>query len=131
MKNQSGLFTRCYQELAGFNFTVIYKKGKEKSNEEALSRSSHILEAPSLSKDKYAEFYEKDEPVIQFEGGVNEIQHIQCSMIEIAEEQAKDKVWSKVISWVEQGRVPQKIKTRGKAGEVLVERSMFDPKCSR
>ena len=29
-----------------------------------------------------------DEPVIQFEGGVNEIQHIQRSMIEIAEEQA-------------------------------------------
>ena len=28
-KNQSGLFTRWYQELAGFNFTVIHKKGKE------------------------------------------------------------------------------------------------------
>ena len=39
MKNQSDLFTRWYHELAGFNFTVISKKGKENSNEDALSRS--------------------------------------------------------------------------------------------
>ena len=61
------------------------------------------MEAPLLEEDEYAEFYEKDEPVIKFEGGVNEIQHIQLSLIEIAEEQAKDKVWSEVISWIEQG----------------------------
>ena len=29
MKNQSGLFTRWYQEFAGFNFTVVHKKGKK------------------------------------------------------------------------------------------------------
>ena len=56
--------------------------------------------APPLSEDKYAEFYEIDKPVIQFAEGVNEIQHIQHSMIEVAEEQAKDKVWREVISWV-------------------------------
>ena len=48
-------------------------------------------------------------------------------MIKIAEEQAKEKVWSKVISWVEQGCVPEKTDTRGKAREVLVGCSMFDP----
>ena len=37
MKNQSGLFTRWYQELARFNFTVIHKKGKEYSNVDALN----------------------------------------------------------------------------------------------
>ena len=47
--------------------------------------------------------------------------------MEIAEEQAKDKVWSEVISWVEQGCIPEKTETRGKAREVLVARSMFDP----
>ena len=47
---------------------MIHKKGKENSNEDALSRSSHMSEAPPLSKDKYAEFYEIEEPVIQFEG---------------------------------------------------------------
>ena len=47
------------------------------------------MEAPLLEEDEYAEFYEKDEPVIKFEGGVNEIQHIQCSLIELVEEQAK------------------------------------------
>ena len=86
MKNQSGLFTRCYQELAGFNFTVIHKKGKDKSNAEALNRSSHMEEALPLAEDKYAKFYEINEPVINFEGGLNEIQHIQQSMIEISEE---------------------------------------------
>ena len=80
MKNQSGLFTRWYQELAGFNFTMIHKKGKKNSIADALSRLSHMPEAPPLSKDKYAEFYEIDEPVIQFAEGLNKIQHIQHSM---------------------------------------------------
>ena len=43
------------------------------------------------------------------------------------EEQSKDEVWSKVISWVEKGQLPEKAETRGKAREVLVARSMFDP----
>ena len=73
MKNQCGLFMRWYQELAGFNFTVIHKKGKENSNADALSRSSHIAEAPPLAEEKYTEFYKIDEPVINFEGGVNGI----------------------------------------------------------
>ena len=54
MKNQFGLFTRWYQELAGFNFTVIHKKGKENSNGYALSRSSHMAEALPLVEDKNA-----------------------------------------------------------------------------
>ena len=61
MKDQSGLFTRWYQELAGFNFTVVCKKGKENSKADTLSQMI-------------------DEPVIKFEDGVNEIQHIQGSM---------------------------------------------------
>ena len=57
-----------------------------------------MSEAPPFSEDKYEDFYEIDKPVIQFADGGNEIQHIQQSMIEIAEEQAKDKVWSEGIS---------------------------------
>ena len=99
MNNQSGLFTRWFQELAGFNFTVIHnKKGKESSTADTLSRSSHMAEAPMLAADEYPEFYEIDKPEINFEGGVNKIQHIQRSLVEIAEEQSKDKVWIKVIS---------------------------------
>ena len=82
---------------------------------DALSRSSHMAEAPPLEEDEYAEFYEIEKPVIRFEGGVNEIQHIQGSLIEIAEEQSKNEVWSKVISWVEKGQLPEKAKTSGKA----------------
>ena len=69
MKNQSHLFTRWYQELAGFNFTLIHKKGKENSNADALSRSSHIAEAPPIEGDEYAKFYEIDEPVNKFKEG--------------------------------------------------------------
>ena len=86
-----------------------------------------MLEAPPISEDEYAEFYEIDEPVIQFAEGVNEIQHDQRSMVEVAEEQAKDKIWREVISWVEKGRVLEKKETRGNAREVLVARSMFNP----
>ena len=50
--------------------------------------------------------------------GVNEIQHKQCSLIKIAKEQTMDKVWSEVISWIEQGRLSEKMETRGKANEV-------------
>ena len=127
MKNQSGLFTRWYQELAGFNFTVIHKKGKENSNTYALSRSSHMEEALTLAEDNYAKFYEIDESVINFGEGVNEIQYIQRSMLEVAEEQAKNEVWSVVISWIEKGQLPEKAETRGKAREVLVALSIFDP----
>ena len=124
MKNQSRLFTRWYQESAGFNFTVIHKKGKK--NSDALSRFSHMVESPTLEEDEYAEFYEIDKSVIRFEGGVNEIPHIQRSLIEIAREQSKDKVWNEVISWVEKGQLPEKVETRGKTKEVLVAPSMFD-----
>ena len=126
MKNQSDLFTRWYQELAGFNFTMMHKKGKENSNADILSRLSHMPEAPSLSEDKYSEFYEIDEPVIQFAEGMNEFQHIQRSMIEVAEEQAKDEVWREMISWVEQGHVLEKKETRVKAREVYVPYFVFD-----
>ena len=61
MKNQSGLFMGGYQELAGFNFTVIHKKGKENSNPETLSRSSHLEDAPSIEDDLSAEFYEVED----------------------------------------------------------------------
>ena len=70
------------KKLAGFNSTVIHKKAKEKSNADGLSRSSHMAEALPLEGDKYAKFYEIDEPVVRFEGGVNEIQHIQRSLME-------------------------------------------------
>ena len=73
-----------------------------------------MAEAPLLAEDKYLEFYEIDKPVINFEGGVNEIQHIQWSLIEIAEEQSKDEVWSEVISWVEKGQLPEKGETAAK-----------------
>ena len=56
MKNQSGLFLRWYQELAGFNFTVIHKKEKENSNADALSRSSHMVETPLLAEDEFVRF---------------------------------------------------------------------------
>ena len=48
-------------------------------------------------------------------------------MMEIAKEQAKDKVLSEVISWVEQGHLQEKTETRGKVREVLVACSMFNP----
>ena len=57
---------------------------------------------------------------------MNEIQHIQCSLIEIAEEQTKDEVWSEVISLIEQ-LLPENTETRVKAREVLVAHSMFNP----
>ena len=50
---------------------------------------------------------------------------------EIAEEQAKDKVWSEVNSWVENEQLPNKAETRGKTKEVLAARSIFDPSVSR
>ena len=79
---------------------------------DALSRSSHMPESPPLSEDMYAEFYDIDKPMIQFADGANQIQHVQQSMVEIAKEQAKDKVWREVISWVGQGSVPEKMETR-------------------
>ena len=85
MKNQSGLFTRWYQELAGFNFTMTHKKGKENSNADARRRSSHMEDAHLLEDNVYAEFYNVDEPVIKFLEGINEVQHVQRQLSEVAE----------------------------------------------
>ena len=90
-----------------------------------------MSEALPLSENKYAEFYEIDKPMIQFADGVNEIQHAQWSMIKIAKEQAKDKVWREVVSWVGQGGVLEKTETRGNAKEVLVARSGSTQRYSR
>ena len=92
-----------------------------------LSVGQHTWQKLRYWKKTSMLIYKIDEPVIKFEGGVNEIQHIQCSTVEIAEEQAKDEVWREVISWVEQGWMPEKAETRSKAREILVARSMFDP----
>ena len=40
---------------------------------------------------------------------------LRSSRIKIANEQAKNEVWSKVISWVEQGNVPEKDKDKKKS----------------
>ena len=53
-----------------------------------------MSKALSLSEEEYAQFFEKDDPYIQFADKVNEIQHVQRSMFEIAE------VCREVISWV-------------------------------
>ena len=55
-----------------------------------------MAEALPLAEDDYPKFYEINEPVINLEGGVNEIQHIQRSMMEVPEEQTKDEVLSEV-----------------------------------
>ena len=69
-----------------------------------------MAEAPPLEEDENAKFNKIDTPVIKFEGGVNEIQHIQLSIVEIAEKQAKNEVWREEISWVEQGRGHRKLR---------------------
>ena len=84
-------------------------------------------DAPLIEDNVYAEFYEVEEPVIKYINGINEIQHVQRNLGEIAKEQAKDKVWSEVISWVEKGQLPNKAETRGKTKEVLAARSISDP----
>ena len=61
-----------------------------------------------LKDDVYAEFYDVDEPVIKFLEGINEVQHVQRQLSEVAEEQAKDKGCSEVITWVEKGHMPDK-----------------------
>ena len=90
---------------------MIHKKGKENSNGDALNRSSYMEDAPLIEDNVYAEFYEVDEPVIKFLDGINKIQHVQQNLGEIAKEQAKDEVWSEVISWVEKGQLPDKVET--------------------
>ena len=84
-------------------------------------------DAPALEDNLYAEFYDVDEPVIKFLGGINQVQHVQQQLSEVAEEQAKDEVWSEVIKWVEKGHAPDKSEVRGKLREILVARSQFDP----
>ena len=65
--------------------------------------------------------------MIKYIEEINEIQHVQWNLGEIAEEQAKDEVWSEVIKWVKKGELPNKAETQGKMKEVLAARSIFNP----
>ena len=71
--------------------------------------------------------------MIQFVEGVNEIQYIQCSMIEVAEEQAKNKVWREVFRMKDRVLMFTKAANRNQIGEVwpicLLE-SMVTKVCS-
>ena len=52
--------------------------------------------------------------------GSEQASHVQRNMVMIAEEQAKDEVWSELISWVRLKRIPEKANMRSKDQEVLV-----------
>ena len=65
----------------------MYKKRKENSNADRLSQSTHMVAALPLEEDEYAEFYDVDELVIRFEGGINQFQSVKCRRAEIPEEQ--------------------------------------------
>ena len=45
--------------------------------------------------------------MIKYMNVINEIQHVQRNLGEIAEEQAMNEVWSEVISWVEKWAIAQ------------------------
>ena len=79
MKKKSRLFTRWYQELQGFNFSVVHKKGE--------GEQQRRWTQPVNRHGVYAEFYKIDDPVIKCEGRVNKIQHVQHSTGEIVKAQ--------------------------------------------
>ena len=95
--------------VSGVSRLQLYSRAQEGEGEQQRRCT------PPLEEDEYAEFYEVNEPVIKFEGGVNEIQRVQHSTANIVEEQVKDKVWSKLTIRVERGRVPERAATREKA----------------
>ena len=65
--------------MARFNFTNVHKKGRENSNTDAMSRSTHNGGPPPLEEDNYANFYEEDKPVISIADRVNMISYAQPS----------------------------------------------------
>ena len=77
IKNHSGLFTRWYQEIAGFKLIVVHITRKENSNTDTLSRSMHMVEPVKLlEEDQYVKFYEVDEPELKSKDCVNEVRHV-------------------------------------------------------
>ena len=67
MKNLTGIFMRWYETLGGLQFKVFHKKGKENTNADALSRSTHLPNPTEEEIEEYREDQEFERPRVEFQ----------------------------------------------------------------
>ena len=117
LKPTGGILSRWYEELASLQFKVVHKKGSEKSNADALSRSDHLPE-PELEEDR-------EQP--EFIGAVE----TELTRAKIIEAQALDETLKLVRKWLSSCLVPSKYDLMGQSLEVHRFRQFLALKVSK
>ena len=107
LKQCTGMLARWTEELAGFDFEVKHRPGKENTNADALSRSEHMPAATAEEEEEHNSYIgQLGQP-----GNTRYSQELERA--NILKEQAADPLLVEVRKWVVSGQPPDKLVVRG------------------
>ena len=105
LKANKGIVSRWLDELAGVEYTVQHRPGKQNKNADALSRSHHLPE-PSQEEENEDQYR------------IIEVRELILTRELIREHQAKDETLKKVRLWISAGEPPSKEQMKGEPLDV-------------
>ena len=120
MTEPRGMTLRWLEILGNFQFTPVFREGKNHGNADSLSRSDHVPE-PTLEDEQAAE----DEAICQLQ-----ISHIaypdRIRKVHLLRQQEEDPDLKIVRSWITSGRKPERKELRGQSIELRQYLSIFE-----
>ena len=116
LKQCTGMLARWSEELAGYDFVVKHRPGKDNLNADALSRSEHMPDPTPEEEEEHDSYIGN----LTTPGPSSYPQDL--ARANILHEQATDPLLRKVREWVVKGQPPEKLEVRGmcRAGQQYV-----------
>ena len=107
LKQNTGMLARWMEELAGYDFEVKHRPGKENLNADALSRREGMPEPEAEEHEEHSTYVSAiDQP-----GPATYVMELERT--QILRSQAADPLLKQVREWVCAGKPPDKIEARG------------------
>lgn len=107
LKQCTGMLARWTEELAGYDFTVKHRPGKDNLNADALSRSEHMPD-PTQEEEE-----EHDSYIGSITNPQPSVYPQDLARSNLLRGQATDPLLREVREWVVKGQPPDKLLTRG------------------
>ena len=107
LKHNTGMLARWIEELAGYDFEVVHRPGKENLNADALSRRENMPEPEAAEHEEHSAYIGS----LNQPGPATYPRELERS--QILQSQATDPVLKQVRLWVCAGKPPEKTEVRG------------------